>query len=179
MTKDPSPQESELVQPRAANQWQVLGYCLAGAVVVILGLLTARRNKDYRNDLSIWNDTANKQPSNCRAFNNRGMAYIIRGKPEKAVRDFNQAIKLNPTYRTAYSNRGLEYAKKGKGELAIRDYTKAIELDPNYAIAYYNRALAHLRKGDRSQARRDFKQAIKLAPNLSKLIKTEWMNPPS
>src|SRR5262249_2802255 len=39
-----------------------------GIVAVVLGLVTARRNVDYRSVLAIWTDVAEKCPDNYRAF---------------------------------------------------------------------------------------------------------------
>ncbi len=144
---------------------RLLGYALAGVVVFALGFATAKRNHDYRSELSIWQDTVVKQLDNPRAYNNRGQAYKSRGQHELATRDYNKAIELDPAYAKAYNNRGNAYGSKGEYDQAIRDLNKAIKLDPKNAHAYYsNRGVVYRDKGDLEQAIRDFDQAIALDP---------------
>ena len=69
------------------------------------------------------------------AYNNRGNAYGDRGDYDRAIDDYNKAIKRNPN-ADAYYNRGIVYGDKGDYDRAIDDYNKVIELNPNYADAY-------------------------------------------
>jgi tetratricopeptide (TPR) repeat protein len=46
------------------------------------------------------------------AFNNRGNAYSDKGDLERAIQDYDQAIRLNPQYATAFNNRGMHTARR-------------------------------------------------------------------
>jgi hypothetical protein len=48
------------------------------------GLLTFDRNADYRDAISIWQDTVSKRPRNSHAQNNLGEAYYEAGRPGEA-----------------------------------------------------------------------------------------------
>jgi tetratricopeptide (TPR) repeat protein len=61
---------------------------------------------------------------------NRGLTYYRLAKYQKAIADFNTAIKILPKNAYAYNNRGLTYEKLGKPALAIRDYRIALKIDP-------------------------------------------------
>lgn len=61
---------------------------------------------------------------------NRGLTYYRLAKYQKAIADFNAAIKILPKNAYAYNNRGLTYEKLGKPALAIRDYRMALKIDP-------------------------------------------------
>ena len=151
-----------IVLARRAKLGRVLGYILAGAVVVVFGLLTFDRNYDYASEFSIWDATVIACPDNHRAYNNRGMAHRNNGNYDLAIQDFDQAIALRPAYAQAYNSRGFVYSYRANYDLAISDLNKAIELEPGYAEAYNNRGISYGRKGELDRAIGDFNMAIKL-----------------
>ena len=59
-----------------------------------------------------------------------------------AIKDFDEAIKLDPKYTAAYEHRG--YAKTNLNDYtgAIKDFDEAIKLDPNNKYLYLGRAKA-------------------------------------
>ena len=100
------------------------------------------------------------------AYNNRGDAYTEKGDYDRAVQDFDQSIKLNPTNAKPFNNRGVAYLKKGEYDLAIKNLEEAIRLDPNYVKAFINRAETYEKKNEYDRAARDYDEAIRLEPNL-------------
>src|SRR5439155_1493870 len=76
-------------------------------------------------------------------FNNRGLAYKAKGDNDRAIQDYDQAIRLNPSFAEAFSNRGIVYAAKGDNTRAIQDYDQAIRLDPTLDQAFNNRGIAY------------------------------------
>jgi tetratricopeptide (TPR) repeat protein len=101
------------------------------------------------------------------AYNNRGNAYTAKSDYDRAIQDFDQSIKLNPTYIKPLNNRGVAYLRKGEYGLAIEAFDEAITLNPNYGEAFANRARAHLKKKEYDRAASDYDAAIGLDPNLS------------
>ena len=65
------------------------------------------------------------------AYFNRGLVYGHKSDFDRAIRDFDQAIKINPNYVEALYSRGLTYSNKGLWDRAIQDYDEAIKLSPN------------------------------------------------
>ena len=100
------------------------------------------------------------------AYNNRGNAFIIKGDYEHAVQDFNEAIKLNPTFTKPFNNLGVAHLRKGEYDLAIQSLDKAIKLDPGYGGAFANRAEAYVKKNEYDRASHDYDEAIRLKPDL-------------
>jgi tetratricopeptide (TPR) repeat protein len=56
------------------------------------------------------------------------LAYFAKGQYERAIQDYDEAIRLRPNYAKAFNNRGNAYRKLGQNERAIEDYDEAIHL---------------------------------------------------
>src|SRR6516225_5399647 len=106
-----------------------------------------------------------KGPNLAGAYTNRGIAYDDRGDGDRAIADYDQAIRLNPNFADAYNNRGIAYRAKGQPDRAIADYDQAIRLNPNFAMAFYNRGIAYYFQKDFDRAIADYDQAIQFNAN--------------
>jgi lipoprotein NlpI len=99
-------------------------------------------------------------------LNGRGVAYDIKGDIEKAIADFDEAIRRKPGYGEAYINRGLAWAHKRNFGRAIADFTEATTLDARFVyLAFGNRGIAFGEKGDTPRALQDFDEALRLRPD--------------
>jgi tetratricopeptide (TPR) repeat protein/transcriptional regulator with XRE-family HTH domain len=114
------------------------------------------------------------QPEWVTAYNNRGVAYLDRGKAgdlDRAIEDLNHAIKAKSSYAVAHVNRGVAYLKRdGPDDLtrALDDFSRAVDLAPDAPKAYINRGVAYMGRGqtgDLERAMEDFDRAIDLAPD--------------
>ena len=87
---------------------------------------------------------------------------------DKAIAEFTEAIRLDPTCAEAYNHRGLAFIVKGDLDQGIADLTEAIRLNPKDALAYWNRGITYYEKtGDCDAAISDYTEAIRLNPNLA------------
>jgi tetratricopeptide (TPR) repeat protein len=98
----------------------------------------------------------------------RGNAYAQMGQTDRAIRDYDHAIKLDPHDITAlwraapFLGRGNLYAKTGQYDRAIQDYDEAIRLSPNDALAFSARGDAFRALGQQDRAVRDFAEVKRL-----------------
>jgi tetratricopeptide (TPR) repeat protein len=79
-----------------------------------------------------------------------------------AITDFNQVLRLNPSYGAAYTGRGNARNALRDREGAIEDYSQAIRLNPNDVRAYTQRGLTQARLGNKQGAETDFNKALSL-----------------
>jgi len=89
-------------------------------------------------------------------------------KYDEAIREYDEAIRLEPNNAETYAARATAYAwGKRDYDSAIADYTKAISIGGNnMAFMYYMRGVMYYQfKRDDDKAIADFTQAIKLNPN--------------
>jgi tetratricopeptide (TPR) repeat protein len=112
------------------------------AVIAVLGLLTARRNFDYRSSVAIWTDTVGKSPRNSRAHHNLGVALAqLPGRSADAIASFRNAIACKPTDVLAHYSLAHELAKMPGGRaLAFEQYEIALRIDPRHQKSHVNLA---------------------------------------
>ncbi len=101
------------------------------------------------------------------AYNNRGVALRSNGEIDRAIEDYDQAIRLKPDYYIAINNRGVALMNKGELDRAIVDFDRTIQLKPDYFAAFHNRAEAFGRKGLFERAITDYDVIIKIDPRNS------------
>jgi tetratricopeptide (TPR) repeat protein len=58
-------------------------------------------------------------------YTERGVAYGMLGDYRQAIREYDQAIELNPKDTRAYVNRGFAFAELGDQPQAMEDYKTA------------------------------------------------------
>ena len=95
-------------------------------------------------------------------LNSRGMAWERVDHLQKARRDFEKAIGVNPDYASAHNNLGNIKAKQRKYAEAMVDYNRAIDLNDRFVEAHFNRGIAREHLGDLAGAIEDFSRAIEL-----------------
>ena len=92
-----------------------------------------------------------------------GKRAILKGDLERAVRDFGEAIRIDPKYPDSYLERGQALFKLGETERAIADYSAAIARDPQHGAAFRARGMAYLYRGTPEPALADLSKTIDLA----------------
>lgn len=95
-----------------------------------------------------------------------GISHLNTGKPEKALGDFNRAIKIDPNRADGYLGRANTLNTMGQYNDALEDYARALEIDPKLANAYINRASAYSHLGEYKKAIADYEKGLELDPKI-------------
>ena len=164
-------------------RWKPLIYLPLAGLVFFYAYQTIDRNQDWKNELTLWADTARKSPDNFRAKLNLGVSYMSRGEYDKAIQEFRTSIQIKGDNPTAYNNLGVIYLEKEDFDQAIAHFRKAISFQSRYAEAHGNLANALAMKGSTDEAIEEEKRAISIDPknlayhfNLARLyeVKALW-----
>jgi tetratricopeptide (TPR) repeat protein len=108
-----------------------------------------------------------KAPKDSHAYTARGQAYAANDESDKALADFNEAIRLDSRATLAYYHRANLAYGKGQYDKALQDYNVVIRDDPAFDWAYHVRGWIYYRRKDYPKALADFETAIKLVPTES------------
>jgi tetratricopeptide (TPR) repeat protein len=120
----------------------------AGAGLLVLGAcaLTVRRNADFQDELSLWQDTVAKRPDNPAARNNLGRALARRGRLDEAALQFTTALGLPTCPPDALVNLGNVLTDLGRLDQASDHFEQVLRLDPGRATAHEGLAAVRLRQ---------------------------------
>lgn len=101
---------------------------------------------------------------------NRANAYSDLNDFDRAVPDYDEAIRLDPLGPDLYINRGLAYANQSNYGQAVLDFNEAIYLNPNLGMAYQNRCMALTLLGRLEAALRDCDDSLRLLPDNPRVL---------
>jgi tetratricopeptide (TPR) repeat protein len=144
---------------------KALGVTILAVIIAFNSVLAYKRNKVWKDEITLSTDTIQKSPGKARPYNNRGDALVDQKKYEEALSDFNTALSINPKYSMALYNRGNIYEKEKKYEEALADYNAAIRYRPDFDKAFNNRGTIYKLINRYDEAVVDYSQAISLNPS--------------
>ncbi|HUI08146.1 MAG TPA: tetratricopeptide repeat protein [Verrucomicrobiae bacterium] len=134
------------------------------AAAIGLGLLTWRRNPDYRSEVALWADAVAKFPNDLLLRNNLGIALTRAGRFQEAIGRYEEAIRLQPQYADAHYNLGIALERSGRLGEAIAQYEQALHLRPDDAEGHYNLGVTLQRMGRVQEALGHYERALQLRP---------------
>lgn len=92
--------------------------------------------------------------------------YDLRDYPA-AIREYSEALRVDPHYAPALNNRGIAYRETGQLLAAIDDFTALIRDQPTNVFAYNNRANVFRQKNEPDFAMADLTMAISIDPTFA------------
>jgi tetratricopeptide (TPR) repeat protein len=98
---------------------------------------------------------------------NEGSELAAQGKPEEALRCYDQAVRIKPDYASIWVNKGTVYEDQGKDEEALRCYDQALQIRPDDPYAKHNKGNIYLKQGKTAEALSYFEQAVKIKPDFA------------
>ena len=143
------------------------GIILAVAVIGTLGLVTLRRNADYRSASSIWQSVLDVMPDNSRALNNLGAALGSQGRVDEAINRYRKAIEINPRDEMAYDNLGIAFQSLGRLDEAAGCYLEALRINPSDAKVHNNLGIVLKMQSNLDDAIVHFRHALRLRPDFA------------
>jgi tetratricopeptide (TPR) repeat protein len=141
----------------------VLAWLAAG----LLGACVLASNRQA----SFWHDSERLyghalavNSENCVAHNGLGYELFRQGKVDEAIRECQQAVRIDPRYDPAYSNLGRFFAEKHDYPAAIAQLETALRLSPRDTKSHNNLGNVLYLQGRHMEAKRQFAEVLRLDP---------------
>ena len=123
--------------------------------------------------LSAFNQALKVKANFLPALLDRGDAYAVQGKSEKAIEDYQAAIREAPKNPTTHFRLGMFHQARKNYAEAAKAYRKTVEADPKFALAYNNLAwLIVDQSGDLGEALALARKAVDLQPAAAEFADT-------
>jgi Flp pilus assembly protein TadD len=136
----------------------------AGAIIFCV-VLTRQQLGYWRDSIAFFQYALAVTENNPVTRNLLGAAFFNKGKMDEAIAQYQEAIRLKPSYADPYYNLGTALAKQGQTAEAIHQFQEYIQFRPNDADGHYDLATALYNEGQLNQAIRQYREAIHLKPD--------------
>tara|TARA_B100000959_G_scaffold10825_1_gene10891 strand:+ start:226 stop:2538 length:2313 start_codon:yes stop_codon:yes gene_type:complete len=141
-------------------------------IVIICGILVGKRNQIWANEISLWSDSAIKNPKSPRVHNNLGKAYYEAGKLKIARSHLEKSVSSIPKYAKTQFNLGNQKSfieRKNLIDETAQDpnvsYSNNISLEVDFAEPHFNLASVYLDLGQLDAAEVQYRASLKLKPD--------------
>jgi tetratricopeptide (TPR) repeat protein len=155
----------ERISRRFAGSPPALPLVVAALLALVLGGVTFRRNRDYRSELAIWEDTARKQPDNPRAVANLVLALGAADRWDEALVWARHGVAVLPQMPGTRYFLGRALAGSGRHAEAVAEFRRAAELmraqGGEYDEAHFHMAVSLAALGRKAQAITEYRAALR------------------
>lgn len=141
------------------------GPALCVAAVGALGALTFRQSGIYRDPLTLYRATLDKNAGCWMCSNNIGMVLADAGRPRDAIPYYEQTLRIRPNLPETHNNLANALQQTGRAPEAIAYYREALRLKPNYVEAHNNLGAALFTMGKMSEAKTEYEAALRINPD--------------
>ncbi len=97
-------------------------------------------------------------------LHNRARLHVATDQAEKAVDDYTELLRHEPSNSEALFDRGIIHQRLGRHRAALEDYDAAIAWSPPYSEVYFNRAQTLAALGQTDKALKDYDYVLILIP---------------
>lgn len=151
-------------------RWKYLIIVILAIFLILLAGRTIVRNIDWKSEDNLWIAAGKTSPSSPNNHNNLGDVYGRWGNKQKALEEFQTAIRLKPNYGDAYHNLANTYLEVGQVDKALENYENAIKYNPNLWQSYQNIAAIYFQQKQYEKSLEYIQKAIQINPKNLNLV---------
>lgn len=149
----------------ALRAWPAVQRALAVAACLICVVLTWRQVHYWRDGIALFQHAVEVTDDNYVARFNLASLFDAKGKPEEAIAELREVVRIRPAFATAHAELGQLLGQHGRAEESLRELQIAVRLSPDDADAHYRLGSVLGSLGRTDQAIAEFSAAARLQPD--------------
>ena len=139
---------------------------VAGLTAIALCMAVTRQQLGHWLDSeTLFRHAIEVTENNSLAHSNLGIALVTKGQTEAAIRQLQEAVRLQPDYAIAHNNLGIALVRNDQLDEAIHHLQEALRLAPDYPDARHNLAVVVDEKDQLDATISQCQEAIRLKPD--------------
>ncbi|MDB4444103.1 tetratricopeptide repeat protein [bacterium] len=154
-----------VILARRLVKWKWMRVCLLCASVTVFSFWTYERNRVWGDGETLWRDCVVKSPEKARPRYNLGVVIGRQGRIEEAIKQYREAIRIEPAHEKANNNLGNALVRLGRKDEAVDNFNKALRKNPDYADAHNNLANVLGDLGRPKEAMRHYSEVLRINPD--------------
>jgi len=144
------------------------GLIVAAAVLLSVMSVTAWFQAGYwKDDIALAMRALDVTGGKTNIYNNLAVALEKEGRTDEAIRYYQEALRVNPSYVKAHFGLGNALAKKGRTDEAIKSYREVLRINPEHTRAHYNLGVLLEKEGNERDAARHFSEVLRIHPDFA------------
>lgn len=140
-------------------------YAAVTALLATLGSLTWQHSGTYRDVVTLYETTLEKNPDSWLSHNNLAEALANDGQINEAIPHLEEALRLRPDFPEAENNLGHDLTLLGRPREGIPHLERALRLAPRSAQAHNNLGIAFMATDRATEGMAQFEEALRLQPS--------------
>jgi len=139
----------------------------AGAAAVLsYGIGTCLQLSYWKDNVTLFSHAlAVTQVESSLAHARMGLAYAAEGRPDLAVPEFQEALRIDPESSSVHLRLGIALARLGRMAEAVDHFRAELRVRPQLQEGHYDLALALHKTGQLPEAIAEYKAALALEPD--------------
>ncbi|HVW22777.1 MAG TPA: tetratricopeptide repeat protein [Opitutaceae bacterium] len=149
-----------------ARRWPApAGPAAAAGLLAVLGILTLRQARTYRDLYTLYRTTIARNPGCWLAYGNLGSAQVADGHFSEALPNLEEALRLRPDNPEVLNDLGDALNRLGCSAEAIAPLQHALRLQPVYPEAHNNLGAAYMGVSRPADGLAEFETAVTERPD--------------
>ena len=148
-----------------SRQWSKAFIVVFAVILLLFSVRTVVRNRDWKDPMTFWLKVLERTPECARAHDNLGSEYFKQKNYQKALRHYQEAVRIRPGHGIFHNNLGMAMGVTGDVEGAEAEFRKALSLDRGIAAAFNNMGIVYYQRGDYGKAASVFRYSARKKPD--------------
>lgn len=148
---------------------------VAYASLAVFWFMTNSQTKIWHDSEALWTHVMKYYKNTSLPFWNRANAYRDLNRTEEALKDYSEAIRLEPKKIGLYNSRGKLFFTLKQFDKAEQDYIKGLQVDSTDSELWVNLAATKASQNDLQSALKYVNKGIKLKPDNAQAYKIRFI----